>query len=159
MHRALFVCGQNRLRSPTAERIFSSLPGIDCASAGVHESADVPLDPELLAWADTVYVMEQVHRRRIQTKFRTVLNGKRIVVIIPTFNELSTLPVIVSRVRASVPEAEILVADDHSPDGKGRLADELAAPDDHVQVIHRLGKEGLRDGPGSAHLWARGRVP
>ena len=81
MHRALFVCGQNRLRSPTAERIFSSLSGIECASAGVHESADVPLDPELLAWADTVYVMEQVHRRRIQTKFRTVLNGKRIVVL------------------------------------------------------------------------------
>ena len=72
----------------------------------------------------------------------------RIVVIIPTFNELSTLPVIVSRVRASVPEADILVADDNSPDGTGRLADELAAADDHVHVMHRLGKEGL----GAAYL-------
>jgi dolichol-phosphate mannosyltransferase len=72
----------------------------------------------------------------------------RIVVIIPTFNELSTLPVIVGRVRASVPEAHILVADDNSPDGTGRLADELAAADDHVQVMHRLGKEGL----GAAYL-------
>jgi dolichol-phosphate mannosyltransferase len=72
----------------------------------------------------------------------------RIVVIIPTFNELSTLPVIVGRVRASVPEAHILVADDNSPDGTGRLADELAAEDDHVQVMHRLGKEGL----GAAYL-------
>jgi dolichol-phosphate mannosyltransferase len=72
----------------------------------------------------------------------------RIVVIIPTFNELSTLPVIVSRVRASVPEADILVADDNSPDGTGRLADEIAAADDQVHVMHRLGKEGL----GAAYL-------
>jgi dolichol-phosphate mannosyltransferase len=72
----------------------------------------------------------------------------RIVVIIPTFNELSTLPAIVSRVRASVPEAHILVADDNSPDGTGRLADGIAAEDDHVQVMHRLGKEGL----GAAYL-------
>jgi dolichol-phosphate mannosyltransferase len=72
----------------------------------------------------------------------------RIVVIIPTFNELSTLPVIVSRVRASVPEADILVADDNSPDGTGRLADELAAADPQVHVMHRLGKEGL----GAAYL-------
>jgi dolichol-phosphate mannosyltransferase len=72
----------------------------------------------------------------------------RIVVIIPTFNELATLPVIVSRVRVSVPEADILVADDNSPDGTGRLADELAAADAHVHVMHRLGKEGL----GAAYL-------
>lgn len=72
----------------------------------------------------------------------------RIVVIIPTFNELSTLPVIVARVRASVPEADILVADDNSPDGTGRLADELAAQDEQVHVMHRLGKEGL----GAAYL-------
>jgi dolichol-phosphate mannosyltransferase len=72
----------------------------------------------------------------------------RIVVIVPTFNELSTLPVIVARVRASVPEADILVADDNSPDGTGRLADELAAADDQVHVMHRLGKEGL----GAAYL-------
>ena len=72
----------------------------------------------------------------------------RIVVIIPTFNELSTLPVIVRRVRTSVPEAHILVADDNSPDGTGRLADDLAADDDHVHVMHRLGKDGL----GAAYL-------
>lgn len=72
----------------------------------------------------------------------------RIVVIIPTFNELSTLPVIVARVRASVPEADILVADDNSPDGTGRLADELAAQDEQLHVMHRLGKEGL----GAAYL-------
>lgn len=72
----------------------------------------------------------------------------RILVIIPTFNERLTLPSIVERVRTSVPEAEILVADDNSPDGTGRMADEMAAADDHVHVLHRLGKEGL----GAAYL-------
>ncbi len=72
----------------------------------------------------------------------------RIVVIIPTFNELTTITPIVTRVRAAVPEAFILIADDNSPDGTGRVADELAAVDDHVLVMHRLGKEGL----GAAYL-------
>ena len=72
----------------------------------------------------------------------------RIVVIIPTYNESENLPTIVGRVRAAVPEAGILVVDDNSPDGTGRLADELAAADDQVQVMHRLGKGGL----GAAYL-------
>ncbi len=72
----------------------------------------------------------------------------QILVIIPTFNELESLPVIIGRVRASVPEAHILVADDNSPDGTGMLADELAVSDDHIKVMHRLGKEGL----GAAYL-------
>ena len=55
---------------------------------------------------------------------------------------------IVARVRAAVPEAHILIADDNSPDGTGQLADELAAADDHIHVLHRLGKEGL----GAAYL-------
>ena len=72
----------------------------------------------------------------------------RIVVIIPTYNEREALPIIVRRVRASVPEADILIADDNSPDGTGVIADELAAADSHVKVMHRLGKEGL----GAAYL-------
>lgn len=72
----------------------------------------------------------------------------RILVVIPTYNELENLPLIVGRVRASVPEAHILVADDNSPDGTARVADELAADDDHIHVMHRLGKEGL----GAAYL-------
>ena len=72
----------------------------------------------------------------------------RVLVIIPTYNEAQNLRPIVERVRRSVPEAHVLVADDNSPDGTGRLADELAAADDHVHVLHRLGKEGL----GAAYL-------
>jgi predicted protein tyrosine phosphatase len=81
MHRALFVCSQNRLRSPTAEEVFSKLPGIECASAGTDERANVPLDSELIEWADTIYAMETTHRNRITKKFRKYLAGKRIVVL------------------------------------------------------------------------------
>lgn len=72
----------------------------------------------------------------------------RILVIIPTFNEIENLPLIVGRLRAAVPEADVLVADDNSPDGTGRLADELAVEDSNIHVMHRLGKEGL----GAAYL-------
>ena len=67
----------------------------------------------------------------------------RILVIIPTYNEAENIEPIVARVRTSVPEAHVLVADDNSPDGTGDLADKLAAGDDHVKVLHRKGKEGL----------------
>lgn len=67
----------------------------------------------------------------------------RILVIVPTYNEREALPLIVKRIRAAVPEADILVADDNSPDGTGTIADSLADTDEHVQVMHRHGKEGL----------------
>jgi len=72
----------------------------------------------------------------------------RILVIVPTYNERENLPLITARVRAAVPEAHVLVADDNSPDGTGVLADDLAATDDQVHVMHRRGKEGL----GAAYL-------
>ena len=72
----------------------------------------------------------------------------RILVIIPTYNESGNIERIVGRLRAAVPEAYALIADDNSPDGTGDLADKLAASDDHVHVLHRKGKEGL----GAAYL-------
>lgn len=71
-----------------------------------------------------------------------------VLVIIPTYNESESLPVVLERLRRAVPEAHVLVADDNSPDGTGALADALAAQDDHVHVLHRAGKEGL----GKAYL-------
>lgn len=70
------------------------------------------------------------------------------LVIIPTFNEAQNIRSITSRIRRSVPDAHVLVVDDNSPDGTGELADEMAAGDDHVHVLHRQGKEGL----GAAYL-------
>ena len=68
---------------------------------------------------------------------------ERVLVIIPTFNERENLPRIVSRVRAAVPEASVLIVDDSSPDGTGELADELAAADEAICVMHRAAKDGL----------------
>ena len=67
----------------------------------------------------------------------------RVLVIVPTYNERDNLPMIARRLRAAVPEAHLLVADDNSPDGTGEIADELAAQDDHIHVLHRPGKQGL----------------
>ncbi|MEE1938919.1 polyprenol monophosphomannose synthase [Streptomyces sp. TRM 70361] len=72
----------------------------------------------------------------------------RVLVIIPTYNEVDNIRPVVTRVRAAVPEADVLVADDNSPDGTGKAADELAADDERVRVLHRQGKEGL----GAAYL-------
>lgn len=72
----------------------------------------------------------------------------RVVVLIPTYNERETLPTIVERVRREVPEVDVCVLDDNSPDGTGAVADELAGGDDQVHVLHRAGKEGL----GAAYL-------
>ncbi len=67
----------------------------------------------------------------------------RILVIIPTYNEKENVERITQRVRQAVPEADILVADDNSPDGTGEIADRLAEADERIHVMHRLGKEGL----------------
>jgi predicted protein tyrosine phosphatase len=79
--RVLFVCSQNKLRSPTAERVFSQYPGLECESAGTDATAQTPLEPDLLRWADVIFVMERSHKRRIATKFKEHLAGKRVVVL------------------------------------------------------------------------------
>lgn len=81
----------------------------------------------------------------------------KVLVVIPTYNEVQALEPIVSRVRTSVPDADILVVDDDSPDGTGDLADRIAAADDAVHVLHRAGKEGLGKAYLAAFDWAMGR--
>lgn len=68
---------------------------------------------------------------------------QRVLVIIPTFNERDNLPILVDAVFAVMDRAHILVVDDASPDGTGAVANEIAARDPRVQVIHRKGKLGL----------------
>jgi dolichol-phosphate mannosyltransferase len=72
----------------------------------------------------------------------------RVAVLIPTYNERENLPLVIDRVRRSVPAADVVVLDDSSPDGTGQVADEIAAKDPQVHVLHRPGKEGL----GAAYL-------
>ncbi len=75
----LFLCSQNRLRSPTAEQVFADWPGIETASAGLLADAEEVLSPELLQWADQVFVMERAHRNRLSSRYKAWLNGKRVI--------------------------------------------------------------------------------
>jgi dolichol-phosphate mannosyltransferase len=75
--------------------------------------------------------------------------SQRTLVVIPTFNELENLPVVLDRLHQARPDVHVLVVDDSSPDGTGKLADERATADpDRVHVMHRTAKAGL----GAAYL-------
>lgn len=79
--RILFLCSQNKLRSPTAEAVFATYPGVEVDSAGLNNDAIVPVSREQLEWADVILVMETAHRNRLTRKFRSSLAGKRIAVL------------------------------------------------------------------------------
>lgn len=75
----LFVCSQNKLRSPTAEQVFADYPGIECSSAGTNHDAENPLTGEDVEWADLIFVMERQHQKKVSAKFSHLLAGKKIV--------------------------------------------------------------------------------
>jgi predicted protein tyrosine phosphatase len=77
--KVLFVCDANRLRSPTAEAIFTGRPHLEVRSAGLARQATVPLTIEMLEWADLVFVMEKRQRNIIQSRFKELYQRKRIV--------------------------------------------------------------------------------
>lgn len=79
MKRALFLCTQNRLRSPTAEHVFSTWSGVETDSAGLGADATIPLSPEQIEWASIIFVMEKMHKNRLSAKFKRHLNGKRVI--------------------------------------------------------------------------------
>jgi predicted protein tyrosine phosphatase len=81
MRHYLFVCSQNKLRSPTAEHIFADVAGIATASAGTNNGADNPLTDELVDWADFIFVMERQHRNKVQKRHKSALKDKRLVVL------------------------------------------------------------------------------
>jgi dolichol-phosphate mannosyltransferase len=81
----------------------------------------------------------------------------QILVIVPTYNECDNLPQIISAVHRELPEADLLIVDDNSPDGTGRLADQIAAVDPKVAVLHRQGKLGLGTAYVAGFKWALAR--
>jgi dolichol-phosphate mannosyltransferase len=79
----------------------------------------------------------------------------KILVIVPTYNELENIRIITSGIRTNIPGADILIADDNSPDGTGEVADELAATDQQIKVLHRTNKAGLGAAYLDAFSWAK----
>jgi len=67
----------------------------------------------------------------------------KVCIVLPTYNEAGTIGEVIARVLASTPDVDILVADDNSPDGTGKLAEDIAAREQRVRVLHRPGKAGL----------------
>lgn len=100
--KVLFVCLQNRLRSPTAERIFSPYPRLEVKSAGLDAESSVQINRELLEWADVVFVMERRQRNIIHKKFKDIYDRKRIICLyIPDDYDYMD-PALVERLKESV---------------------------------------------------------
>jgi dolichol-phosphate mannosyltransferase len=83
--------------------------------------------------------------------------AERALVVIPTYNELANLPLIVPQILAQDPRLEVLVVDDNSPDGTGKLADEMAAKEPKIHVLHRPEKAGLGKAYLAGFRWALDR--
>ena len=101
MTNALFICSRNRLRSPTAEQVFATWPGVETDSAGLDHDAIVQLAPEQIAWADIIFVMEPSHRKRLNRHFRRHLNGKRVICLGISDNYTLMDPALVARLEAT----------------------------------------------------------
>ena len=103
MRHILFVCSQNKLRSPTAEQVFAARDDLDVASAGLNHDAEQPLGAEQVEWAELIFVMEKAQRSKLQRKFRAQLRGKRVVCLdIPDEYEYMA-PELVALLQARVP--------------------------------------------------------
>ena len=79
MKNILFICSQNKLRSPTAEVVFCDYEGWNVRSAGLNNDAEVPLGTEDVEWADIIFVMEQAHKKKLKQKFRESLKNQKVV--------------------------------------------------------------------------------
>ncbi len=80
--KILFLCSMNRLRSPTAERVFRGVPGLEVRSAGLDlAQAQCPCEAEDLQWADLVLVMEARHRKQLNAKFGADMRGRKAIVL------------------------------------------------------------------------------
>ena len=102
MKRILFVCSENRLRSPTAEIVFSEYEGIEAIGAGTNSDSDTPVSGDLIEWADVILVMEKSHKNRVSKKYKELLKNKRIVVLDIPDNYECMQPELIQLLKAKV---------------------------------------------------------
>ncbi|WP_100658818.1 low molecular weight protein tyrosine phosphatase family protein [Alteromonas flava] len=79
MTRLLFVCSENRLRSPTGEEVFSAYDNVEAIGCGTNKDAETPISGDLVEWADVILVMEKTHKNKVAKKYKELLQGKRLV--------------------------------------------------------------------------------
>jgi predicted protein tyrosine phosphatase len=79
--KILFICSENRLRSPTAEAVFSQYDNVEAISAGTNRECKSPVSGDLIEWADAILVMEDSHRDEILKRFPDLLRDKKLAVL------------------------------------------------------------------------------
>ncbi|WP_428942322.1 low molecular weight protein tyrosine phosphatase family protein [Xanthomonas oryzae] len=99
----LFVCSRNRLRSPTAERVFADWPDVQAQSAGVAADADVQVTPELLQEAQVVLVMERRHLQLLRQRFAAHLRHCRMICLQIPDDYAYMDPALIRRLHHTVP--------------------------------------------------------
>ncbi len=77
--KLLFICTENKLRSATAETVFSAYEGIEAIGAGTNKDAPTPVTGDLIEWADVIFVMEQTHKAKISRDYKSLLSDKKLV--------------------------------------------------------------------------------
>ena len=102
MKRILFVCSENRLRSPTAETVFSEYEGIEAIGAGTNSDSDTPVSGDLIEWADVILVMEKSHKNKVSKKYKELLKNKRVVVLDIPDNYECMQPELIQLLKAKV---------------------------------------------------------
>ncbi len=79
MKNILFICGQNKLRSPTAEAVFATNLDWNVRSAGLKNNSEVQVGADDVEWAEYIFVMENSHKKKLQERFRAELNGQKVI--------------------------------------------------------------------------------
>lgn len=133
-------------------RDYGSLEAL--VASGVDSSRVLVLDaddPAAVAWAE-----QGLRQRRGPLRSRPFDPGRKSLVALPTYEEAENLEAMVADIRAYL-RADVLVVDDASPDGTGRIAERLAAEHPGVHVLHRSGKRGLGTAYVEAWRWAERR--
>ena len=102
MKKLLFVCSKNKLRSPTAEAVFSEYEEVEAIGAGINPDAATPVSGDLIEWADIILVMETIHRDKISAKFKKLLKGKQLVVLDIPDNYQSMQPELIRLLKSKV---------------------------------------------------------
>lgn len=108
--KVLFVCSRNKLRSPTAEKIFSAQPDWSVRSAGTADGARIKVTAGHLGWADVIVVMEKKHKERLREKFPKEFAGKKCVCLfVPDdyeFMEPALIELLREKMREHFPELQ-----------------------------------------------------
>lgn len=104
MVKLLFLCSENRLRSPTAEAVFSEYDGVEAIGCGTNKDAETTISGDLIEWADVVLVMEKSHKSKVTKKFQSLLADEGIACLDIPDNYECMQPELIELLKARVPK-------------------------------------------------------